>query len=981
MDTKGSGLLDLRTMSLVTPGGHLIWYLPQSQEGRVHAYGPDSRFVLDGDEWHELPHEHLWAYEPVRYGAVGRDGLVYIFGYEGLYLHADVGHPEEGPPVLVFPTPAKEGEWQRYAFMLAPDGTVVLRARDVLLTGRVGPGPSLRLDTLAVVPWIAEARGWDLAVDRVGRVWLSLGKDGLVVVEGGEATRLLPNAEGVSEAGGGVIIVSTDDGIVGFDEATASLLFSLGKEDGLLMSVAGSGAMFYGDTLYVTHEQGLSLVPRSSLAASIPVPRVLLEARWTDERRRALELEFVATSYRVPGLIRYEYRLDEKGWEPAERTSLLLAGMAPGAHSVAVRARHEHGAFGPAVSHAFVVPTPFYRATWFTALLALLAVGVAAGGYRLRMQAVRRKEATLVALVHERTRRLAEAMQTLAEAKETTEEQARQLAELDRLKSRFFANISHELRTPLTLMIAPLTDVLADERGLAHWTRRAIEGPLQSARRLGELVDQILRLSRLEAGDARLDPRPEDLGALLRARVRAFAPVAASRRIVLEVDAPSESVVVRLDPEAMATVVDNLLSNALKYTPEGGRVRATLVLDDATPDGAHAVLAVEDTGPGIPPEALPHVFERFYRAADGEPGGATPSAGTGIGLDLAHELVLLHEGTIDVESEVGGGTVFTVRLPFEVGLETARPVVPEEDTSAGVAGDGLPAPSPRLEADALDVTDVPESGAEGASGVELDAPSVLIVEDNAAVRAYLAERLGRHFRVLTATDGVEGLASARAHAPDLVVSDVMMPRMDGLALCRALKADDALAATPVVLLTARASPEHAVEGLDAGADDYMEKPFESAELVARIRRHLARNAELSRRYGRRIFVGPEEVEATSADAAFLERLTFVLEERHHEASLSVEDVAFELGVSPRQFRRRLGALTAASPSEHLRGFRLERAAQLLGARAGTVSETAYRVGFSSARVFARQFKARFGCAPSAYEGPGGGPGGDGAVVA
>ena len=183
----------------------------------------------------------------------------------------------------------------------------------------------------------------------------------------------------MSEAGDGVIVVTTDDGIVGFDEASASLLFSLGKEDGLLTS-ASRGAQFYGDTLYVSHEQGLSLVPRSLLSTSIPVPRVLLETRWTDERRHALELEFMATTYRAPGRLRYEYRLDDEAWEPAAQTSLLLAGMAPGAHAVAVRARHELGPFGPSVSHAFVVPTPFYRASWFTALLALLAVGVAAGG-------------------------------------------------------------------------------------------------------------------------------------------------------------------------------------------------------------------------------------------------------------------------------------------------------------------------------------------------------------------------------------------------------------------------------------------------------------------------------------------------------------------------------------------------------------------------------------------------------------------------
>ena len=389
---------------------------------------------------------------------------------------------------------------------------------------------------------------------------------------------------------------------------------------------------------------------------------------------------FSAPTYNAPGATEYQYWLQgfDAGWSRwTSEASKGYTNLPENGYRFHVRARNAQGVVSQEAIYAFDVLPPWYRTVWAYALYVVCGAVVPWAYGNLRVRRNRRK------LAHEQgvNRRLDVANDRLREANE-------RLHHANDLKDTLLADTSHELRTPLTLMIAPLQDLLTDEAGLSERVRRSIEGPLQSARRLAELVDQILTLSRLEAADVRLDLRPADLGALVRARVAAFGPAAECERIALTVEVPPAPVVVRLDPEAMTRIVDNLLSNAVKYTPGGGHVGVTLERQ-----GASVELRVADTGTGIADEALPHVFERYYRAADRAPNnapcdGVRPAkAGTGIGLALARELVLLHGGTIGVESEAGpegSGTVFTVRLPSEVGRNAAA----DGGAPAGATGDG-----------------------------------------------------------------------------------------------------------------------------------------------------------------------------------------------------------------------------------------------------------------------------------------------------
>ena len=412
------------------------------------------------------------------------------------------------------------------------------------------------------------------------------------------------------------------------------------------------------------------------------------------------------------------------------------------------------------------------------------------------------------------------------------------------------------------------------------------------------------------------------------------------------------------DTEKIATVVGNLLSNALKFTPEGGKVLVTLDQRSAQ-DGSLAEIVVKDTGPGIPKEALPRIFDRFEQVDDSPT--RNEQSGTGIGLALAKELVELHGGTILVESEVGFGSAFIVRIPFisfsgekEIGRvprDTAekdrerRALIHEDEGEQIVSEPAQPAP------DHFSI---------------IGLPKILIVEDNAEVRALVRGHLEAQYHVLEAADGEAGLAMARKAQPDLVISDVMMPRMDGYALCRALKADDALRTVPVVLLTARASDEDAVAGLEAGADDYVAKPFHAAVLRAKIANLIAARRQMRERFSKELVVKPADVVVSSDEEAFLQSILSVIEERLGESTFGVEVLAQEVGLSRRQLERRLREVTGQTPAELIRQMRLERASQLLKAGAGSVSEIAYAVGYKSPNYFSTAFREAFGHSPSEH---------------
>ncbi|QHJ07779.1 7TM diverse intracellular signaling domain-containing protein [Hymenobacter busanensis] len=548
-------------------------------------------------------------------------------------------------------------------------------------------------------------------------------------------------------------------------------------------------------------------------------------------------------------------------------------------------------------------------------------------------------------------RALAERANELQQAYHELQESIRtshKLQELDELKTRFFTNISHELRTPLTLIISPLEQLLSESRhepGAAPRPEYALMH--RNARRLLQLINQLLDIARLESGQMRLAAAPVDLARLVGTSVAAFESLAASRDVALSFEAESELPDVYLDADQFDKILYNLLGNALKFTPAGGQVTVSVGLAHE-----HAVLRVRDTGVGIPAEHLPLIFDRFHQV---DSNLTRLHDGTGIGLALVKELVTLHHGAVRVMSTVGQGTTFVVELPLgaahltpaelaDAPLEAQAPQVPELRGSKLLA---------LTEADS-------EPTGEDAR------PLVLVVEDNPEMRDYLRTCLATDFRVLTADDGEQGLQRIVAAVPDLVVSDLMMPRLDGLELCRRLRADERTSHIPVILLTARSEQETRLAGFGLGADEYLTKPFRPDELRVRIHNLIRQRQLLRQRFGRELKLELSEVSVTSTDEAFLSRAMNVVEQHLADADFSVEAFAEHMAMSRVQLHRKLKALTDQSTSEFVRTLRLRRAAVLLQGQAGNVAEVADQVGFANLSYFAKCFRELYNQTPSEY---------------
>ena len=560
----------------------------------------------------------------------------------------------------------------------------------------------------------------------------------------------------------------------------------------------------------------------------------------------------------------------------------------------------------------------------------------------------------LEARVVERTAVLEVQKAELEAQREQLQHQAERLRELDAVKARFFANISHEFRTPLTLLLGPIQD--AGREGDLERLRAHLPLMQRNAERLLGLIGQLLDLSKLEAGGMQLHAREVDLVPLLRQLTAAFSSRAERQGLTLVFDAEVETLPCYVDADKLEKVVLNLLSNALKFTDRGGKVRLRLTQRRAD-TGAWAEITVQDTGRGIPVEELPRLFDRFHQVEDGT---TRPHEGTGIGLALARELVELHHGTITIESTEKFGSTFTVRLPL--GRAHLQPSDLAEPPGPGAAPHRMVHAPLLLEGDGTDTKDRQEPPllAQG------DRPTVLVVEDNVDMRAYLKSHLSPHYRVAEAAHGKAGLEVVRSLRPDLIISDVMMPEMDGYQLCRAVKADPALGHIPVVLLTARADDESRLEGLEIGADDYLAKPFNAEEMLLRVENLIEIRRRLHAHFSGRVVVGASQVVVSSTEAAFLEQVRDVIEAHLGDTHFGVERLADEVGLSTRQLLRRVKETAGLTPNGYIRMLRLERAAQLLEQRAGSVSEIAYQVGFNQPEYFSKLFRQVFGIPPSEY---------------
>ncbi|WP_233635600.1 hybrid sensor histidine kinase/response regulator transcription factor [Hymenobacter setariae] len=560
----------------------------------------------------------------------------------------------------------------------------------------------------------------------------------------------------------------------------------------------------------------------------------------------------------------------------------------------------------------------------------------------------------------------------LASQKLQIEEQAARLGALDEAKNQFFANVSHELRTPLTLILGPLDTLLTNPaQQLPAAVQATVALAHRQARRLQQLVNRILDLTKLQAGRLALHPTPTPLGTLLRRVVSQFESLATQRGIALHGPAAvPESLRLLLDADKVEEILTNLLINALNHTPAGGSVEVAVALPAA---GEVYSITVRDTGPGIAPAEQARIFERFYQSPQGQAQG-----GTGLGLALSRELAQLLGGSLTLVSELGQGAAFTLRFPAEV--------LPEAAT-APIVAPGEPAPESALQGVASTLPAGPVGNG--------PRPRVLVVEDQPDLREYLRGLLAPTYEVLLAEDGQAALGLLAREAPvDLITTDAMMPRLSGTELLTHLRADPAQQSVPVLMLTARADDAHRLAALTVGVDDYLTKPFATAELLARVHALLARH-QVRRQFAalppepqgepeeagsprprtEPLLAGPvaathpappaRRAEANAAEVLGhwqVQVASHLADERFGPAEL-----AELLCLSERTLYRRLGQLAGLTPAAWLRELRLTQARQLFEAGNFTsVAEVADAVGFGSPKYFATLYTERFGRRPADY---------------
>lgn len=722
----------------------------------------------------------------------------------------------------------------------------------------------------------------------------------------------------------------------------------------LLNGPTWNDGLIAGPHLWIAANEGLFRVPRTPIKGPTLVVRfagVVLGRPNPAERAQALaapgrlelpmaldelRLRFAVPDYRDGAPIQYRDRLlpgsgEWSAWRPEAFKDFT---QLPYGESVfEVEATDHAGLSVTPLRITLYRPAPWYLTIWAKlgyALVALALLVFAAGlGRRWRVQALEARARELSAQVAERT--------------ETIRQQRDELAEQSAARTRFFANVSHEFRTPLTLMIGPLQALRDRARSNNDLdAAKLADTALKNSAQMQNLVDEVLDLHRLEAGQIKLHKQSLDLAAFTQQLGEDFAELAKQRGIAFQIEADADTVLpVSVDVVQLRRILSNLIGNALKFSGTAG---AVIVHVHAEAGQAHVV--VEDHGPGIPADDLPQVFERYFQSAHHQ---KLARGGTGIGLALVRELVELHGGQVGIDSMLGVGTKVWFTLPLE---------------ASGVVLEVLPPPEPGHGSHHL------PAGMEATVQQALSSgKTVLVVDDNEELRAFLKSQLAPNYRVLEAGNGAEALNLSRAEAPDLIVTDLMMPVMDGHEFVAALRADPDIAFIPVLMLSARGQKRDIVSGLTVGADDYLPKPFDTSELIARIAALLAAQQRLARRLRDQApqnaaIDAQSPIAGAKKRASFNERLEHVLLSHLADSKLSVEALADKLFMDRSTLFRKCQETLGMAPADYLRQIRLRRAHELLSQNQGSVSEVAYAVGFESLSHFSRSFKAEYGLPPS-----------------
>jgi DNA-binding response OmpR family regulator len=511
------------------------------------------------------------------------------------------------------------------------------------------------------------------------------------------------------------------------------------------------------------------------------------------------------------------------------------------------------------------------------------------------------------------------------------------------MKLLFFTNVSHEFRTPLTLIYAPLKELIqkAHTYNIQDEVLDKIKVIYNNTNKLMKLINQLLDFTKAETENLKLVARYLNLEDFIREACYPFYELAKIKEIKFLIDSTLKIKEIWFDRDKMEIIINNLISNALKFNKTAGIVMVTLEENEN-----EVILKIADSGRGIPPTAIDHIFERFYQVDNSENIGST-----GIGLTLVKYLVELHKGIIEVESQPGKGTEFRVKLKKGKEHLTPEQIFEDETSTYTFVRDELTRnrffPSGQKKQIASDVC-------------------ILIIEDNPEVNQYLVNLLEPFYCVVPASNGLEGFGKAVDLIPDLIISDIMMPEMDGFELCKKVKSNSLTAMIPVILLTAKSADQYKLMGIQTGADDYISKPFDPGYLIEKIRVLLLSQKKMKKQYSKSIRLEPSDIEIESSDEVFLKKCISTIEKNLQNSDFSTEIFAATLNLSSSTLYRKLKSLTNLSSAEFIRSIRIKRAAQLLQDKNKTVSEVAYKVGFNDLKNFRQVFHNQFNCSPTEF---------------
>jgi signal transduction histidine kinase/ligand-binding sensor domain-containing protein/DNA-binding response OmpR family regulator len=634
-------------------------------------------------------------------------------------------------------------------------------------------------------------------------------------------------------------------------------------------------------------------------------------------------IEFAALNYFHPEKSQYRYMLEgfNKDWVTTDGSArrVTYTNLDPGTYTFRVQGSNNDGLWNEkGVDLIITILPPFWKTRLALGLYILFVLG-----------------ALFV------TRRLIQQRERMKFAIEQERQEAQRMHELDMMKIRFFTNVSHEFRTPLTLILTPIEKLLKNASEESSGQFQMIH---RNAKRLLNLVNQLLDFRKLEVQEIKLNPSEGDIIRFIKEAVYSFSDLSEKKDIRLEFSSSTSSFETVFDPDKLEKILFNLLSNAFKFTPEHGMVIVSINLFERHED-QWLEIKVKDTGIGIPADKQDKIFERFFQS---DLPRTMVNQGSGIGLSITKEFVRIHGGTITVESEVGKGSTFIVLLP--VSDVTNKERKPIEEVVA------LQEYNASLE---------PSNGVENVENLN-KLPTLLLVEDNEDFRFYLKDNLKSHYNIIEARNGKEGWQKVMSMIPDLVVSDVMMPQMNGMELAKKIKTDPRVSHIPVILLTARTAEEQKLEGFQSGADDYITKPFNFEILQSRIRNLIHQRELFHKDFRKQFQVRASDVNITSLDEKLIQNAIKSVELHVADPDFSVEDLSRELGMSRVHLYKKLLALTGKSPLEFIRVIRLQQAAQLLEKSQLTVSEIAYKVGFNNPKYFTKYFKEEFKMLPSVY---------------